>query len=42
MGRQLGIDDIENVWQEYKQLEYRDVMIINYTCNGIELQLVEN
>jgi hypothetical protein len=42
MGRQLGIDDIDDVWQEYKQLGYRDVMIINYTSNGIELQLIEN
>jgi hypothetical protein len=38
MGRQLGLDDINNLWLEYKQLEYRDVMIINYTSNGIDLQ----
>jgi hypothetical protein len=42
MGRQLGLDDIDRIWLEYKQLEYRDVMIINYTCNGIELQIIEN
>jgi hypothetical protein len=39
MGRQLGLDDINNVWLEYKQLGYRDVMIINYTPNGIETEL---
>ncbi|MDR2407134.1 MAG: hypothetical protein LBE13_03350 [Bacteroidales bacterium] len=42
MSKQLGLDDVKRIWQEYKQLGYRDVMIINYTPNGIELQVVEN
>jgi hypothetical protein len=39
MGRQLGLDDIDDIWLEYKQLGYRDVLIINYTPNGIDVQL---
>jgi hypothetical protein len=39
MGRQLGLDDIDDIWLQYKQLGYRDVMIINYTSHGIDLQV---
>jgi hypothetical protein len=42
MSRQLGLDDIDNTWLEYKQLGYRDVMIIYYTPNGINVQLKFN
>jgi hypothetical protein len=40
MCRQLGLDDdVDRIWQKYKQLEYRDVMIINYTTNGTEIDV---
>jgi hypothetical protein len=39
MCRQLGLDDdIDNFWFKYKQLGYRDVMIVHYTPNGVEIQ----
>jgi hypothetical protein len=42
MGRQLGLDNIDDAWLDYKQLGYRDVMIINYTPNGIDIEVKFN
>jgi hypothetical protein len=39
MARQLGIDDIQETWESYRQLDYRDALIINYGTNGIEIEI---
>jgi hypothetical protein len=39
MARQLGIDNVQETWESYKELDYRDALIINYGKNGIEIIL---
>jgi hypothetical protein len=42
MARHLGIDNVQETWENYKELDYRDALIINYNSNGIELELDSN
>jgi hypothetical protein len=42
MARQLGIDNVQETWESYKDLDYRDALIINYGKNGIEIELDNN
>jgi hypothetical protein len=40
MSRQLGIDNVQKVWEVYHSLNFRDVMVVNYGINGVEINVL--
>jgi hypothetical protein len=41
MCAQLGLNG-KDIWDDYSSLDYRDVLIVDYTPKGIQLKLVKN
>jgi hypothetical protein len=37
MMRQLGVENVKALWENYRSLDFRDVIIISYGVNGVEL-----
>jgi hypothetical protein len=41
MMRQLGVEDVKGLWERYRILSFRDVVIISYGIHGVEIKLVQ-
>jgi hypothetical protein len=39
MMRQLGIENVKGLWETYRCLDFRDVVIISYGIHGVEISL---
>jgi hypothetical protein len=39
--RQLGIDNVKSLWESYRNLDFRDVLIISYGIKGVEIKLIK-